>query len=275
LHSADQVLWATDLIVEGVHIDLHLGTLGDAGYKALMVSVSDLAAMGAWPCFALVSIAAPAGTDLEWLGAGLAEAAVESGCVVIGGDLSQSPTLVVSTAIMGTLRAETDQGPLLRSGARPGDGLFVTGPLGGSAAGLRFLRLQDAAGPAAEALIRAYRRPVARLREGEAARIAGATAAIDISDGLTSDLGHLAASSGVGIELDAVPVADGATEEEALGGGEEYELLVATGDRHGLLSAFRAAGLRPPLAIGRCTEQVGQLTFRGGPLPPGGWHHRF
>ncbi len=272
---SDQVLWATDLIVDGVHVDLHLGTLGDAGYKALMVTVSDLAAMGARPRFALVSIAAPSGTDLELLGAGLARAAVDSGCVVVGGDLSESPALVVSTAVMGTLGADPDRGPMLRSGARPGDALFVTGPLGGSAAGLRLLRSQETTGPDAEGLVRAYRRPVARLGEGEVARMAGATAAIDISDGLASDLGHLAASSGVGAALDAVPVAEGATEQEAVGGGEEYELLVATGDGDGLLAAFRAAGLRPPLAIGRCTGQPGELTFEGRPLPPGGWHHRF
>ncbi|MGA3146579.1 MAG: thiamine-phosphate kinase [Acidimicrobiales bacterium] len=275
MDSSDQVLWATDLVVEGVHFDLDLVTLGDAGYKALMVAVSDLAAMGAWPRFVLVSIAAPAGTDLELLGVGLAEAAVESGCVVVGGDLSQSPTLVVSTAVMGTLRADPDRGPLLRSGARPSDLLFVTGPLGGSAAGLRLLRSGDTAGPAAGGLVRAYRRPVARLSEGEVARMAGATAAIDISDGLASDLRHLGASSGVGIALDAVPVADGATEAEALGGGEEYELLVTSGDADRLMGSFRAAGLRLPLAIGRCTDQPGRCTLEGRPLSPGGWHHRF
>jgi thiamine-monophosphate kinase len=275
MDSADQVLWATDLVVEGVHFDLDLGNLGDAGYKAVMVAVSDLAAMGAWPRFALVSIAAPAGTDLELLGAGLADAAVESGCVVVGGDLSESPTLVVSTAVMGTLRADPDRGPLLRSGARPSDRLFVTGPLGGSAAGLRLLRGGDTAGPLADGLVRAYRRPVARVGEGEVARLAGASAAIDISDGLASDLGHLAASSGVGFALDAVPVADGATEAEALGGGEEYELLVTSGDPDRLMGAFRAAGLRPPLAIGRCTDQLGRCTLEGRPLSPGGWQHRF
>ena len=87
LGSTDPSLWATDLVVEGVHVDLDLSGLDDAGYKALMVTVSDLAAMGAWPGFALVSIAAPGGTDLDLLGAGLAEAARDSGCVVVGGDL--------------------------------------------------------------------------------------------------------------------------------------------------------------------------------------------
>ncbi len=275
IDSADQVLWATDLVVEGVHFDLDLVTLGDAGFKALMVAVSDLAAMGAWPRFALVSIAAPAGTDLELLGVGLAEAAVESGCVVVGGDLSASPALVISTAVMGTLRADPGRGPLLRSGARPSDRLFVTGPLGGSAAGLRLLRGGDPAGPAADGPLRAYRRPAARLSEGEVARMAGATAAIDVSDGLASDLRHLGASSGVGIALDTVPVADGATEVEALDGGEEYELLVTCGDTDRLMGAFRAAGLRPPLAIGRCTDQLGRYTLEGRPLSPGGWHHRF
>ncbi len=274
--GTDLVVWATDLVVGGIHVDLDLCGLDDVGYKALMVTISDLAAMGAWPRFVLVSIAAPEGTDLDLLSVGLADAAVESECVVVGGDLSESPVLVVSTSAAGILRAGPGRGALLRSGARSGDHLFVTGPLGGSAAGLRLLRGGDgAADTTTVSLTRAYRRPVARLREGEVARLSGASAAIDISDGLISDLRHLGCASGVGIELDTLPVAAGATEEEGLGGGEEYELLVATPDPGSLVRAYRAAGLRPPAAIGRCTTDTGEYTWSGTPLPEGGWHHRF
>ncbi len=270
-----QVLLATDLLVDGVHVDLGYCTAEDAGYKALMVTLSDLAAMGARPRYALVSVAGPPGTDLDGLSAGLAVAATETGCLVVGGDLSQSPTLVVSTAVLGSLGTSPDGGPLLRSGARPGDCLLVTGPLGRSAAGLRLLTGDAVPGPAADELVRAHRRPVARLDEGEAARVAGATAAIDVSDGLASDARHLARASGVGISLADLPVAEGATADEALRGGEDYELVIATGDPDRLEECFARAGLRAPLPIGTCTADPGEVTLDGRPLPDGGWEHRF
>jgi thiamine-monophosphate kinase len=271
-----RALLATDLIVEGTHFDLDFCGPDDVGYKALMVTVSDLAAMGAGSDYALVSVAAPAGTDLDRLGDGVATAAAESACVVVGGDLSESRHLVVSVAVLGSIGAGPGEDPLLRSGARAGDHLFVTGPLGGSAAGLRLLRAGTGPGdPTSEALVGAYRRPRARWGEGQAARRAGATAAIDVSDGLVADLGHLAGSSRVGIELDDLPVADGATRPEALHGGEDYELVIATGRPDLMAGAFAAAGLRPPLAIGRCTDQMGTGTLDGVPWPAGGWRHRF
>jgi thiamine-monophosphate kinase len=270
---------ATDLVVEGVHVDLDLSGYDDVGYKALMVTLSDLAAMGARSEYALVSVAAPPGTDLDRLGAGVAEAAVRTACVVVGGDLSESALLVVSVAVFGTLGdgSGPNPDPLLRSGARPGDGLYVTGPLGGSAAGLRLLRGGETAGTAtAAALVRRHRRPVARLGEGELARLSGATAAIDVSDGLLADLAHLARASGVGVALDTVPVMAGATLDEALHGGEDYELVIATPDPDRLEAGFRAAGYDPPVPIGACTGQVGTTTLEGVPWPEGaGWRHRF
>jgi thiamine-monophosphate kinase len=286
--GADLGLWATDLVVEGVHVDLSLCRPEDVGYKALMVTVSDLAAMGSRPRHALVSIAAPRGTDLDGVGAGVAEAAAEVGCIVVGGDLSGAPVLMLSTAVFGILAAGPGPGPLLRSGAAPGDHLFVTGPLGGSAAGLRLLRTGDVPGSpgspgsaavppggASAELIRAYRRPVARVAEGEAARRSGASAAIDISDGLAASLRQLGEASGVGTDVDAVPAATGATGREATVGGEEYELLVATPDPAGLVAEFGSAGLRPPIEIGRCTDQEGRHRLRGEPLSEPGWVHRF
>jgi thiamine-monophosphate kinase len=292
--TGHQVL-ATDLVVAGVHVDLRLSSLADAGYKALMVTVSDLAAMGAHPDHALVSVAAPPGTDLDLLGAGLAEAAGETGCLVVGGDLSAAPVLVVSTAVRGSFGPRPGSGPpgedpwpLLRSGARAGDHLLVTGPLGGSAAGLRLLRAsveaaggRDATTPTAlpghvaDTLRRAHRRPRARVAEGEMARVAGARAAIDVSDGLISDLGHLARASGVGVALTGIPTLPGATADEALHGGEEYELVLATPDPGGLAAAFAGAGLRPPLLIGRCTDRPGECTVDGVAVVPAGWQHRF
>jgi thiamine-monophosphate kinase len=268
------ILLATDLVVAGVHVDLELCSLQDMGFKALMVTVSDLAAMGGRADYALVSIAAPEGTEVDELGEGLAEASLLTECVVVGGDLSCSPSLVVSVAVVGSLRLGHDPGPLRRSGARPGDQLFVTGPLGGSAAGLRVLREGPVEGQD-RLLADAHRRPVARLAEGEVARLVGASAAVDVSDGLLADCRHLAEASGVGLALSAVPVADGATEAEALSGGEDYELIVATADPERLLGGFADANLRPPIPIGVCTADVGTDTLDGGPLPMGGWRHHF
>jgi thiamine-monophosphate kinase len=350
---------ATDLVVAGVHVDLDLCTPADLGFKAVMVTVSDLAAMGGRPEHLLVSVAAPPGTDLDDLGSGVAEAATATGCIVVGGDLSTAPVVMVSVAAVGSIppgplvgdekEIRPGQGTVLtRSGARPGDSLFVTGPLGSSAAGLRLLRaevpeadagnevdadsseseangaksvsnaakgeegaaanestvatggtgtqtggptgvaepmraaepaeraeLGDLAAPLFSTLVQAHRRPVARLAEGETARLAGATAAIDISDGLAADVRHLADASGVGVALDHVPVAMGTTDDEALGGGEDYELIIATADPDGLVAAFESAGLRLPIAIGRCTEDPEERTLAGSDLPDLGWRHLF
>jgi thiamine-monophosphate kinase len=160
----------------------------------------------------------------------------------------------------------------------------VTGPLGASAAGLRILQTGpiaagnaggNADGPLLGTLVRAHRRPVARLAEGQAARLAGATAAIDISDGLAADVRHLADASRVGVALERVPVAPGASEDEALGGGEDYELIVATGDPEGLVRAFEVGGLRKPIAIGVCTADPEERMLAGSDLPDIGWRHMF
>ncbi|HTZ08165.1 MAG TPA: AIR synthase-related protein, partial [Acidimicrobiales bacterium] len=138
-------------------------------------------------------------------------------------------------------------------------------------------RLRAGADPdgADAALVLAHRRPRARLAEGETARLAGCRALVDVSDGLAADLGHLASASGVGYRLDAVPVAEGATLDEALGGGEDYELVLATPDPEALVAAFAAAGLAPPLALGRCSADTAERTLAGAPVPPAGYEHPF
>jgi thiamine-monophosphate kinase len=190
----------------------------------------------------------------------------------VGGDLSAAPVLFVSVAAVGTLEGGPEPPALLRSGAAPGDTLFATGPLGGAAAALRELR-RGAAPPFDLASL--FLRPRARIAEGEAARTAGASAAIDVSDGLVADAGHLGDASGVGIAFDEVPAEPGATLEDALYGGEDYELVVATGAPPRLVAAFEEAGLAAPLLIGRCTARSGERTLAGEPLQPGGWRHTF
>jgi thiamine-monophosphate kinase len=268
----------TDLSVAGVHGDLALIGLDDLGWRALAAAVSDVAAMGARPDAAVVAVAGPGTMDLDLLYEGIAASAQAHGCPVVGGDLSNSSQVVLAVTVTGHV-AEAP-GPVLRSGARPGDRLFVTGPLGGAAAGLRVLRARaealDEPGTGSEAeldLELAHRRPRARLVEGETARRAGVTAMIDVSDGFLADLGHLADSSGVGFALDEVPVYEGATTDEALGGGEDYELVMATPDPDRLAAAFAAAGLRRPVPVGSCTAERDERTLAGRSVPAVGWQH--
>ncbi len=273
---------SVDSVVAGVHVDLALCSAGDVGWKALMGALSDLAAMGAAPLGALIALCVPGGSESGSgevaLGVmqGVAEAAAASGCPVIGGDLSESGTLVVAVTVLGAV--EDGGAPVSRAGARPGDVVLVTGPCGGSAAGLRELRAgAGAAGGEAEPDARlAYRRPVARLPEGEVARRRGAHAMIDVSDGLALDLHRLADASGVGFALSDVPVAPGATLEEALGGGEDYELVLAVdpGGVDDLADAYGAAGLRIPVRIGSISADPGVRILGGHPLDRLGWQHR-
>jgi thiamine-monophosphate kinase len=262
---------SVDSVVEGVHVDLSVCSPSDVGWKALMGALSDLAAMGATPLGALVALCVPGGAgegDLA-LGVmeGVGEAVAASGCPVVGGDVSEAGQLMVAMTVLGTV----DGGgpPVARVGALPGDAVFVTGPCGGSAAGLRELRAGVSSGEA-------YRRPVARLREGQVARRCGAHAMIDVSDGLALDLHRLADASGVGFRLDHVPVADGATLHEALGGGEDYELVIAVGvaDTAGLLDGFAAKGLRAPIRVGSFTADPDVRTLGGRSLERMGWQHR-
>jgi thiamine-monophosphate kinase len=237
------LLLAADAVVAGVHTPPDLA-LEDLGWKAVVVNVSDIAAMGGRPLHLLVTVAAPPGTDLERLFDGVAEASRAYVCPVVGGDLTTSDTLVVTVAVTGTV----DGTPVTRAGARAGEAIYVTGPLGASAASGW------------------TRRPLARVAEGVDARGAGATAMIDVSDGLVADLGHIADESGVGFVLDEIPVAPGATLEQALTGGEDYELV------------FTAPVARLPVGfrIGTCTADPSERTLAGNPLPDiGGWEHRF
>jgi thiamine-monophosphate kinase len=124
-------------------------------------------------------------------------------------------------------------------------------------------------------LQRAYARPQAQVEAGVAARRAGATAMIDVSDGLAADIGHLADDSGVGVRLQRVPVVSGATEEEALGGGEDYALVFTAPDASRVADQFAVAGLAPPEEIGVCTADPAERSLAGRPLPAAGWEHEW
>jgi thiamine-monophosphate kinase len=230
-----------DALVEGIHFRFDLLSWRDLGFRAAAVNLSDLAASGADPEGLLVTLALPPETAVEdvlELYVGLNE----PGVPVIGGDTSRAETVLLSvTALGSSVRVPG------RSGARPGDSLVVTGPLGAAGAAFREGRLE---------------RPPLRLREGKelAAR---ASAMLDISDGLAVDAAHIAARSRVRcvIDIETVPLAEGATVDD-LGFGEDYELLAAVADPHGLS------------VIGRCEEGEGlEIRLGGKPVSLSGWDH--
>jgi thiamine-monophosphate kinase len=256
------LLATTDLLIEDVHFRRRNATPGDIGWKALAVNLSDIASMGGRPRWAVMALACPdtvtADEVLEFAAA-MRELAFSHGVAIVGGDTSASPAgWVVNVTLLG----EAVASPKLRSGARPGDLLAVTGALGRSAAGLALLEaFPDERGD----LVSAHLRPAARVREGQAlGTVAGVTAMIDLSDGLATDLGHIAEESGVGarVDLARLPV-DAATREAgrrlgvdpvawATSGGEDYELLVTVAP-----DARRDAERAAPLTV------IGEITAAG------------
>jgi len=235
------VVVTQDALVEGVHFRLDRLTWRDLGWRAAAVNLSDLAASGADPEALLVTLAAPGGTELGDV-LELYRGFAETGVRVAGGDTTAAKEIVIGVTAIG--RAERVPG---RAGARPGDHLVVSGPLG--AAGAAFRR-------------DAYVRPPLRLEEGK--RLARTAAAmLDVSDGIAVDAGHLARRSGVRcvIDLDRVPLADGATVDD-LGFGEDYELLAAV------------PGPGDFAVVGRVEEGEGVELLRGGePYALRGWEH--
>lgn len=228
---------SVDAVVDGVHFRREWSSPMQIGAKALAVALSDLAAMGAEPGEAYVTLGIP--TDLDEsdclaLLDGMAALAAETGTAIAGGDVTRSPVLSLALTVVGHAPSPDDF--VTRAGAQPGDALAVTGKLGAAAAGLLLLG-GDVPGTSEELVARQLE-PRPRLGAGQALAAGGATAMIDVSDGLGGDAGHLAEASGAGlrIEAEALPVAPGVDEvaaaagrdplELAVGGGEDYELLV-------------------------------------------------
>jgi thiamine-monophosphate kinase len=249
--GSSPLVLTVDASVEGVHFTLDLVDLRGAGHRAFMAALSDLAAMGARPVAALSSLTVPgygSESDLDTLTAGQAAAAAALGVPIVGGNLSRGPCWSIHTTALGEAAA-----PVRRAGARPGEALWLAGPVGRAAVGLRALLGGHPPSPALDPCVAAWRSPVARLADG--LLLPGrASAAIDISDGLAQDAGHLARASGVSLVLDAdLVLAAGGGEltagaaalgldplTMALGGGEDYALLVAAAEAPG--PAFRRVG---------------------------------
>jgi thiamine-monophosphate kinase len=268
-----------DLLIEDVHFRTHTTSAHDLGWKAIAVNLSDLAAMGADPVCALVGVGLPPDTrpeTLDELFGGFDACAAAYGAQVVGGDMSRAPALTISVTVLG--RAAH---PARRDGARPGDVVCVTGPLGGSRAGLELLEGLEASLPERAVLIERHVRPVPLIAEGRvlAQRV---HAMMDVSDGLATDAARLAGASGaaVRIDLDRVPVQTGAERiARALGrapgwfaaaGGEDYELVCALPrERLGQLGVeLIEVGEIEPGAAGSI-----RFTGAGSDDPPRGFDH--
>ena len=282
-------LATVDSFIQNIHFSLGIASWEDLGWKALAVNLSDIAAMGGMPKYALVSLALPSDTivdDVTALYKGMIDLAQQSGVAIVGGDTSSAPLLAINITVLGST-TNRDKRILTRSAAKPGEQVAVTGKLGAAAAGLEMLTKQLQFDPeATTCLKKAYLHPYPRLAEGQLLVEHGVRTAIDISDGLISDLNHICKSSQVGarIEIDRVPIQPTVKAnfgdkslELALSGGEDYELLF-TGSAEVINKVKRALSC-PVTVIGEITtDKIGKITLvdrEGNPfnLHKAGWEH--
>ena len=293
-----------DALVEGIHFDRSFVPPPAIGHRALAVNLSDLAAMGAAPRLALLSMALPPTlplADFDAIVAGFTALARQHRLHLAGGNLTRSPgPLMIDVTVIGTVKRRQ---ALTRHGARPGDDLYVSGTLGSAAAGLALLRERRTANDERrttnaeprttndDRLIASFLYPEPRLALGiHLSRNRAASACMDLSDGLADGLQQIADASGVGIAIDAneLPIDPGARAwfdargqdaiVEAIAGGDDYELLIAVKPRTSrrLAAAIRRGGV-PLTRIGRCTVERG-ITLRGASVPSldaGVWSHGF
>ncbi|MFD0691221.1 thiamine-phosphate kinase [Actinomadura fibrosa] len=261
-----RVAATADLLVEGRHFRRDWSGPYDIGRKAAAQNLADIAAMGARPTALLVGFAAPLSTDTAWaerLYDGLADECRAVGASVAGGDVVGASEITLAVTALGDLAGRP---PLTRSGARPGDVVAVRGRLGLSAAGMRLLA-EGRDGPAE--LLLAHRRPQPPYEAGEEARSLGATALLDVSDGLVQDLGHIAAASGVRIDVDSAAL----HVPDVLGPDGLRDVLTG-GEDHAFAGTFPPAAALPPSwnAVGVVAEGTG-VRVDGRPAEGGGWDH--
>ncbi len=293
--DARYLLATCDVQVEGVHFLLNLSTPHQIGRKVAAVNLSDIAAMGGIPRHFLISLLLPKDTDVAFVDGlydGLAEACQLYQVDIIGGNIARAEHIAIDISLLGDVAPDR---LILRSGAKPGDQVVVTGQLGDSAAGLRLLVDSSLSLPneQREALVRSHLLPIPRLKEAAViADLRTATAMIDLSDGLSSDIGHICEQSGVGVRLweNRLPISKSAQEvaaqtqtpawQLALAGGEDYELCltVAANAVESLMQQVTQITGTPMSVVGEILliEQGRQLMLSNGQevtLEPSGWEH--
>jgi len=224
--EGEKLVVSTDTSLEGVHFQRDWLDHFEIGYRATAASLSDLAAMAARPLGLMIALTLPEADrhEARMIATGIRDGASAVLCPIVGGDLSSGKVLSLTITALGSVAR-----PLSRAGARPGQRVYVTGHLGGPAAALRAWR----AGKLPSEVDRArFAHPVPRIDAAVGLAERGATSAIDVSDGLMADLGHIAAASKVGIEidLDQIPRLDGVSPLEAASSGEEYEIVVTASE---------------------------------------------
>jgi thiamine-monophosphate kinase len=261
--SAEDLLFTTDLLVEDVHFRRATHRAEDAGWKALARGLSDIAAMGGTPRFFLLSLALATWADARWVDGfyrGLLRLAAQVGVTLVGGDVGRAEKVMCDIVVCGAVPRGR---ALRRDGARAGDAIYVSGRLGGSALGLASGR--GAAG-------RRHLRPEPRLGLGRFLRERlGATAAMDLSDGLSMDLWRMCQASKLQAEIEAPPRFAGASLEQALHGGEDYELLFTVRPRTAVPDKFEGV---PLTRIGVMRRgHPGAVLLGGAALPRLGFDH--
>lgn len=277
-----RVVISTDALVEGRHFRIDWASAHDVGRRSAAASLADIVAMGAVPTSIVVALGAPIDLSASWateLSAGLAEECAVVGAVLVGGDLYQAPRITITVTALGDLGGRA---PVTRSGAQVGDVVAVIGRLGYAAAGLSILSRGFRSGAV---FIEAYRRPEPPYSAGPEAARQGATAMCDISDGLVQDLGHIAAASGVHVDLNptAFELPQRMVEIASALGKDPLSWVLAGGDDHSLVATFPPSPGVPSgwVGVGHVVEQRGDVD--GLPVPPvtvggvdsglSGWRH--
>jgi thiamine-monophosphate kinase len=268
----DALVASVDTALEGQHFRAGWVTPREIGYRAVTAALSDLAAMAARPLGILVALNLPSSATgmLPDLADGIGDALDAAGTHILGGNVAAADLLCLTTTVLGAAFV-----PIARGGMRPGDIIYVTGRFGGPAAAVAAWSSDREPTPTHRAR---FAHPIARLREARWLADRGATAAIDISDGLAADLEHVAAASAVGadVDLDCLPLIEGVTDPlRGAASGEEYELLIGSPAELNRVEFERAFGL-PLTAIGRATTREAGVTFRRGRervAKPSGYDH--
>ena len=252
-----RVVVTTDTLIDRVHFRTDWADAYDIGRRAAATSLADVSAMGATATGLLVALSAPAATDLEWtmrLAQGLSDEADLVGAAVVGGDLTRATTVALTVTALGDLEGRA---PVLRAGARPGDIVAVAGRLGWAEAGLAVL---SRGFNSPRALVSAYRRPEPPYDLGPAAAKAGATAMADVSDGLLSDLGHIAQASGVlaHVQTESFEVAEPLAAVAAAYGTDPLVWVLTGGQDHALVATFEKGQPLPLgfIAVGQIETQI-------------------